>query len=83
MYISQRCIDCHCPNRFIHSKNRQHTGFYMAINHLADRTEKELKVLRGRRTTTHGYNGGLPYKPDMSTINDVPDTIDWNLRGKK
>jgi len=50
------------------------------VNHLADRTEKELKVLRGRRTST-GYNGGLPFKPDMSTINDIPDTINWNLRG--
>ncbi|XP_031549819.1 digestive cysteine proteinase 2-like [Actinia tenebrosa] len=66
--------------RFIHSKNRQHAGFYLAMNHLGDRTDKELKVLRGRRTSK-GYNGGLPYKPDLSKLKDVPDHIDWNIRG--
>lgn len=52
------------------------------MNHLGDRNEKELKVLRGRRTSK-GYNGGLPFKPDLSKLKDVPDHIDWNVRGIK
>ncbi|EDO41322.1 predicted protein [Nematostella vectensis] len=66
--------------RFIHSKNRRHAGYYLAMNHLGDRSDKELRVLRGRRYTK-GYNGGLPYKPDMASINDVPDEMNWVIRG--
>lgn len=52
----------------------------MAVNHLADRSPKELRVLRGR-THSYGYNGGLPFHPDLATLEDVPDTLDWRLYG--
>ena len=66
--------------RFINSHNRKHVGFQVAVNHLADRSTKELKILRGR-THTKGYNGGLPFQPDLATLKDVPDTMDWQLYG--
>lgn len=66
--------------RFINSHNRKHVSFQVAVNHLADRSPKELGILRGR-TYSYGYNGGLPFHPDLSTLKDVPDTLDWRLYG--
>ena len=65
--------------RFINSHNRKHLSFQVAVNHLADRSPEELAVLRGR-THTKEYNGGLPFRPDLSTL-DIPDTLDWQLYG--
>lgn len=42
--------------RFIHSKNRQRLGFSLAINHLSDKTDTEIKALLGYRSSG-GYNG--------------------------
>ncbi|XP_035715086.1 digestive cysteine proteinase 1 isoform X2 [Folsomia candida] len=67
--------------RFIHSKNRQGLTFRLAINHLADRTEDELRVLRGR-LTTKGSNGALPSPSyDKSDAKDLPPSFDWRLYG--
>lgn len=65
--------------RFINSHNRKHVSFQVAVNHLADRSPKELGILRGR-THSYGYNGGLPFHSDLS-LKDVPDTLDWRLYG--
>lgn len=70
------------PSRFINSHNRKHVSFQVGVNHLADRSPKELAVLRGR-THTSAYNGGLPFNPDLSTLKDVPDSMDWRLYGNK
>lgn len=42
--------------RFIHSKNRQQLGYSLGVNHLADKTNEELKALRGYRSSGV-YNG--------------------------
>ncbi|KAK7484063.1 hypothetical protein BaRGS_00024675 [Batillaria attramentaria] len=66
--------------RFINSKNRAGLSYKMAVNHLADRTESELKMLRGFRRTK-GYPGGLPFnKSEMANVK-VPDQMDWRLYG--
>ena len=65
--------------RFINSHNRKHVSFQVGINHLADQSPKEVAVLRGRAYTP-GYNGGLPFFSDL-TIKDIPDTMDWRLKG--
>ena len=70
------------PSRFINSHNRKHVSFQVGVNHLADRSPEELAVLRGR-THTSVYNGGLPFNPDLSTLKDVPDSMDWRLYGNK
>lgn len=67
--------------RLIHSTNRANLGFQLAVNHLADRSKDELKLLRGRKVTT-GYNGGqqFPYIAD-EMVKDLPDQLDWRLFG--
>uniref|UniRef100_A0A2M3ZE63 Putative cathepsin l n=1 Tax=Anopheles braziliensis TaxID=58242 RepID=A0A2M3ZE63_9DIPT len=67
--------------RFIHSHNRANRGFTVAVNHLADRTEDEMKSLRGFRSS-NVYNGGqpFPYKP-AEHMDDLPDSWDWRISG--
>lgn len=68
--------------RYIHSMNRANLGFQLDVNHLADRTDAEMKVLRGKQYTKHGYNGGLPFPHDVETeMSDVPESFDWRLYG--
>lgn len=69
--------------RFIHSKNRAGLGYSLAVNHLADRTEDELQVLRGFRSTKPvGGNGGKPFPSDLLTSKDhMPDQWDWRIMG--
>lgn len=44
--------------RFIHSKNRAKLGFSLGVNHLSDKTDDEIKALRGYRPSGV-YNGKL------------------------
>lgn len=63
--------------------NRANLGYSLAVNHLADKTETELKVLRGKQyTKLDGPNGGLefPYNVEEE-IKNIPDSIDWRLYG--
>ena len=56
-------------------------GFQLSINHLADKTDTELRVLRGKRRST-GYNGGSPFPyitEQLATI--LPEQFDWRLFG--
>lgn len=66
--------------RFIHSHNRQPKGFKLAVNHLADKTENELKALRGKQYTPT-YNGGAPFPYTNIKDDDVPETFDWRILG--
>ncbi|XP_003705787.1 C1 family peptidase 26-29-p [Megachile rotundata] len=67
--------------RFIHSTNRAVKSYQLDVNHLVDRTELELKALRGKQYTK-GYNGGapFPYNADEE-VKKVPDSLDWRLYG--
>lgn len=68
--------------RYIHSKNRESLSYSLAVNHLADRTQDELKALRGFKSSGV-YNGGqpFPYTLDEKTLADLPDSYDWRLYG--
>lgn len=68
--------------RFIHSKNRAQLGYTLSVNHLADKTEDELKALRGFRSSGV-YNGGLPfpYEINANSTANLPDDYDWRLFG--
>lgn len=68
--------------RYIHSKNREHLGFSLTVNRFADRTDDEMKALRGFRRTVK-YNGGrsFPYRLNASVLADLPDDFDWRLYG--
>ncbi|KAJ9581501.1 hypothetical protein L9F63_023327, partial [Diploptera punctata] len=68
--------------RFINSKNREVVGYQLGVNHLADRTDLELKALRGKQYSG-GYNGGapFPYTNVKELINGIPSNLDWRLYG--
>lgn len=68
--------------RYINTRNRAALSYKMKINKFADRTDDELRVLRGRRYTK-GYNGGLPFPQNelLKSIKDIPDSIDWRIMG--
>lgn len=66
--------------RFINSVNRARRGYQLGVNHLADRTDVELRALRGRQATT-GYNGGLPFPHVDLEATQIPPSIDWRLFG--
>uniref|UniRef100_T1INL7 Peptidase C1A papain C-terminal domain-containing protein n=1 Tax=Strigamia maritima TaxID=126957 RepID=T1INL7_STRMM len=65
--------------RFIHSTNRQGNSFTLAVNHLADRTDEEMRILRGKQRSNSEFNGGLPFPPH--DVSDLPDSLDWRLYG--
>ena len=73
-------VKLHFVFRFIQSKNRAGLSFTLAVNHLADRTRQELKMMNGYRYKS-GYNGGLPFEQDVYNMKNVPDTLDWRLYG--
>ncbi|PSN55954.1 hypothetical protein C0J52_02135 [Blattella germanica] len=57
-------------------------GFQLGVNHLADRTDTELKALRGKQYS-EGYNGGapFPYTNVKEMVKDIPSDLDWRLYG--
>eukprot|EP00088_Acartia_fossae_P055246 TRINITY_DN6412_c1_g2_i2.p1 TRINITY_DN6412_c1_g2~~TRINITY_DN6412_c1_g2_i2.p1 ORF type:complete len:549 (+),score=136.05 TRINITY_DN6412_c1_g2_i2:48-1694(+) len=68
--------------RFIHSKNRQGLTYKLAMNHLADQSDKELRTLRGRiHDPNLKYNGGQEFSYAREDLKDIPDTLDWRLYG--
>ena len=71
---------CSVWKSFINSKNRAGLSYQLAINHLADLNDAEMRMMRGRRVS-RGYNGGLPFDKAAHSIRDVPDQIDWRLYG--
>ncbi|KAK0043948.1 digestive cysteine proteinase 2 [Biomphalaria pfeifferi] len=66
--------------RYIHSKNRAGLTYTLAVNHLADRTAKEMKTLRGYRYS-HVEHGGKKFSMNEMNKQDVPDQWDWRLLG--
>lgn len=66
--------------RLIASLNRKNVHFKMSVNHLADRTEDELRGLRGRMTSA-GYNGGQAFDSSKRSRGALPDQLDWRLYG--
>lgn len=67
--------------RYIHSKNRAKLTYTLAVNHLADKTEDELKARRGYRSSGV-YNTGKPFPYDVPKHKDeIPAQYDWRLFG--
>ncbi|KAJ8681268.1 hypothetical protein QAD02_017055 [Eretmocerus hayati] len=69
--------------RFIHSMNRANLGFQLEVNHLADRSDAEIKFLRGKRFSGHQEdNGGLPFPHNVEEEKkNLPENFDWRLYG--
>ncbi|XP_074042296.1 digestive cysteine proteinase 1 [Leptinotarsa decemlineata] len=66
--------------RFIHSVNRQNRGYSLTVNHLADKTETELKSLRGKKYSGE-YNGGKPFPYKTINTKSLPSQFDWRIFG--
>lgn len=66
--------------RFIHSVNRQHKSYSLSVNHLADRTELEMKALRGRRYSGVD-NGGAQFPYQHIDRTQLPSEFDWRIFG--
>lgn len=65
-------------HRFIESNNRKNLLFKLKVNHMADWSIDEFKMLRGRLFSNTKYNGGHPFeKPKLNR----PETVDWRLAG--
>ncbi len=62
--------------RFIQSKNRQSLTYKLAVNHLADHSEDEMKKMRGYRNT--GFNSKYLYQPSLGAL---PSEVNWWLEG--
>ncbi|XP_070555832.1 digestive cysteine proteinase 1-like [Ptychodera flava] len=77
---SERMVHFTNNVRYIHSNNRAGKSYKLKINHLADRTPEELKMMRGFRYSP-GPRGGLPFEQLNLRTDDLPDSIDWNIRG--
>ncbi|KAJ6663430.1 hypothetical protein lerEdw1_009509 [Lerista edwardsae] len=66
--------------RFVHSKNRANLPYKLALNHLADLTQEEMAVMRGKlRSTTP--NKGKPFPEEMYVGLILPESMDWRLYG--
>ena len=60
--------------RYIDSVNRQGLTYRLAINHLADRTDDELSVMRGKaKNKKVAANNGLPFDMSKYKRKDLPD----------
>ncbi|XP_023178232.1 digestive cysteine proteinase 1 [Drosophila hydei] len=67
--------------RYIHSKNRAKLTYKLAVNHLADKTEEEMRARRGYKSSG-GYNSGKPFPYDVNKFKDeIPSQYDWRLFG--
>ncbi|KAK7600887.1 hypothetical protein V9T40_008328 [Parthenolecanium corni] len=67
--------------RYIRSHNRANLSYKLAVNHLADRTQVELKALNGRKYTP-GFNGGKPFPySTKKEIRKAPASFDWRIYG--
>ena len=66
--------------RYISSTNRKGLSYTVAINHLADKSDEELKVLTGKLKSTT-KNSGLPFDITKYNVKDLPPSFDWRILG--
>lgn len=59
--------------------NRAGLSYSLSVNHLADRTEKELAMMSGRKRRKT-LNKAQPFPTELRSLN-LPDSLDWRLHG--
>jgi len=71
--------------RYVHSVNRRGLSYRVAVNHLADKSSEEIKVLSGklRSSSTPTPNNGQPFQMSKYTQKQraLPDSFDWRILG--
>ena len=74
----------HC-NRFIRSRNRQHLGYRLKSNHMADMTEEEMEQRRGllREADSNALIKGKRFEiPKGKDERKLPDAVNWAKSGE-
>lgn len=61
--------------RYIESVNRKGLSYTLAVNHLADRSDEELKILRGKLKSSNKPNNGLPFDMSKYKRKDLPERL--------
>ncbi|KAM7443323.1 hypothetical protein ABFA07_007801 [Porites harrisoni] len=70
--------------RFIRSRNRQHLGYRLKSNHMADMTEEEMEQRRGllREADINALIGGKRFEiPKGKDERKLPDAVNWAKSG--
>lgn len=68
--------------RFIESTNRKNLGYTLAVNHLADRTPDELRMLRGEKPSSINSDDFEDSKNFVPKGNiKLPASFDWRDKG--
>ncbi|XP_067032987.1 uncharacterized protein [Acropora muricata] len=70
--------------RFIKSRNRQHLGYRLKTNHMADMTEEEIERVKGllKDTNSNAANGGRRFQiPTGKNTWNLPEKVDWAKAG--
>jgi len=62
--------------RYIQSMNRRHMSFSLAINHLADLNEQELRTMRGSKSSPR-----VGESKEYTPLKDRPASLDWRDSG--
>lgn len=74
-----------CLIRFIHSKNRAHSGHKLEVNHFADHSNDELESMLNYRTTEQSYYNDTGYNASFGRNKpygkDLPSEVDWRTAG--
>ncbi|XP_036422410.1 digestive cysteine proteinase 1-like [Colossoma macropomum] len=65
--------------RYVHSMNRAGLSFSLSVNHLADHSQAELAVMRGRRRKKTP-NNAQSFPTELRSV-ATPDSLDWRLYG--
>jgi hypothetical protein len=84
-YILRRAAFCH-NYRYINLLNRAGLSFRLRINHLADRTNDELRRLLGVRGATNLESSTHKVlfdskRHNIRGLDQIPDEVDWRLLG--
>lgn len=69
-----------CFLRFVKSMSGRKSTYTVALNHLADFSDAEMKRMRGYRNT--GIKSKFVYTSETS-LDDIPDYMNWWLRGTR
>lgn len=66
--------------RYIDSMNRQNLPYKLKVNHMADLSDVEIKMMRGYRTSSDSPRGEMHWS--KTNVADVPEFFNWRLRGR-
>ena len=66
--------------RYIESMNRQNLSYKLKVNHLTDRSDVEIKRMRGYRTSKDSPRGEMYYS--KTKLEDVPESYNWRIQGE-